>query len=460
MPLKSNIKRVMVIGSGPIVIGQAAEFDYAGTQACRALKEEGLEVILVNSNPATIMTDNAMADKIYIEPLTLETVKRIIKKERPDSLLSTLGGQTGLTLSMQLAKEGFLDKYGVQLLGANPETIDKAEDRQMFKDTMLEIGQPVIPSLVVNDVESAVKFADEIGYPVMIKAALGGGGKGMRVVRNSEEFEKNFQNAQREAENGFGDNSMYIEKYIEHPKHIEFQILADNEGNTIHLGERDCSVQRRHQKMIEESPCTALDDALRQQMGEMAVRATKAVGYRNAGTVEFLLDSHRQFYFMEINTRIQVEHGVTELVTGIDLVKEQIRIAAGEKLGLRQSDIHLTGHAMEVRINAENPDKNFAPCPGTIQELHIPGGNGVRIDTAVYPGYIIPPYYDSMIMKVMVYDKDRESALKKMRSTLGEVIIEGVTTNLDFQYEILKNKEFESGAVHTDFIEKNFEETA
>ena len=282
----------------------------------------------------------------------------------------------------------------------------------------------------------------------------------MRVVQNSTDFEKNFQNAQREAENGFGDNSMYIEKYIEHPKHIEFQILADNEGNTIHLGERDCSVQRRHQKMIEESPCTALDEDLREQMGAMAVRAAKAVGYRNAGTVEFLLDSHRQFYFMEINTRIQVEHGVTELVTGIDLVKEQIRIAAGEKLGLRQSDIHLTGHAMEVRINAENPDKNFAPCPGTIQELHIPGGNGVRIDTAVYPGYIIPPYYDSMIMKVMVYDKDRESALKKMRSTLGEVIIEGVTTNLDFQYEILKNKEFESGAVHTDFIEKNFEETA
>ena len=220
------------------------------------------------------------------------------------------------------------------------------------------------------------------------------------------------------------------------------------------------SASYAHQKMIEESPCTALDEDLREQMGAMAVRAAKAVGYRNAGTVEFLLDSHRQFYFMEINTRIQVEHGVTELVTGIDLVKEQIRIAAGEKLGLRQSDIHLTGHAMEVRINAENPDKNFAPCPGTIQELHIPGGNGVRIDTAVYPGYIIPPYYDSMIMKVMVYDKDRESALKKMRSTLGEVIIEGVTTNLDFQYEILKNKEFESGAVHTDFIEKNFEETA
>ena len=354
------------------------------------------------------------------------------------------------------------EKCNIAFIGPSARTIEETGNKSEARNSMVRAGVPVIPGTKepIFTAEAGRKFADEIGYPVMIKAALGGGGKGMRVVQNSTDFEKNFQNAQREAENGFGDNSMYIEKYIEHPKHIEFQILADNEGNTIHLGERDCSVQRRHQKMIEESPCTALDDALRQQMGEMAVRAAKAVGYRNAGTVEFLLDSHRQFYFMEINTRIQVEHGVTELVTGIDLVKEQIRIAAGEKLGLRQSDIHLTGHAMEVRINAENPDKNFAPCPGTIQELHIPGGNGVRIDTAVYPGYIIPPYYDSMIMKVMVYDKDRESALKKMRSTLGEVIIEGVTTNLDFQYEILKNKEFESGAVHTDFIEKNFEETA
>lgn len=354
------------------------------------------------------------------------------------------------------------EKCNIAFIGPSAKTIEETGNKSEARNAMVRAGVPVIPGTKnpIFTAEAGRKFADEIGYPVMIKAALGGGGKGMRVVRNSTDFEKNFQNAQREAENGFGDNSMYIEKYIEHPKHIEFQILADNEGNTIHLGERDCSVQRRHQKMIEESPCIALDEDLREQMGAMAVRAAKAVGYRNAGTVEFLLDSHRQFYFMEINTRIQVEHGVTELVTGIDLVKEQIRIAAGEKLGLRQSDIHLTGHAMEVRINAENPDKNFAPCPGTIQELHIPGGNGVRIDTAVYPGYIIPPYYDSMIMKVMVYDKDRESALKKMRSTLGEVIIEGVTTNLDFQYEILKNKEFESGAVHTDFIEKNFEETA
>ena len=426
----------------------------------RACREMGIKTVAVYSQ--------ADADALHTQ-LADESIC-IGKAEAKDSYLNmerilsaTIAIHPGFGFLSENSKFAALcEKCNIAFIGPSARTIEETGNKSEARNAMVRAGVPVIPGTKepIFTAEAGRKFADEIGYPVMIKAALGGGGKGMRVVQNSTDFEKNFQNAQREAENGFGDNSMYIEKYIEHPKHIEFQILADNEGNTIHLGERDCSVQRRHQKMIEESPCIALDEDLREQMGAMAVRAAKAVGYRNAGTVEFLLDSHRQFYFMEINTRIQVEHGVTELVTGIDLVKEQIRIAAGEKLGLRQSDIHLTGHAMEVRINAENPDKNFAPCPGTIQELHIPGGNGVRIDTAVYPGYIIPPYYDSMIMKVMVYDKDRESALKKMRSTLGEVIIEGVTTNLDFQYEILKNKEFESGAVHTDFIEKNFEETA
>ena len=347
-------------------------------------------------------------------------------------------------------------------IGPSPEVMDRLGNKSEARNTMQAAGVPVIPGTKepVFDWETGLSEADRIGFPVMIKAALGGGGKGMRMAETRGEFQSAFQTAQKEAKSSFADGTMYVERLIRHPRHVEFQIMADSFGNVIHLGERDCSIQRNHQKMIEESPCVAIDDTLRERMGSAAVRAAKAAHYVNAGTIEFLLEPDGNFYFMEMNTRIQVEHGVTELVTGIDLVKEQIRIAAGEKLGLRQSDIHLTGHAMEVRINAENPDKNFAPCPGTIQELHIPGGNGVRIDTAVYPGYIIPPYYDSMIMKVMVYDKDRESALKKMRSTLGEVIIEGVTTNLDFQYEILKNKEFESGAVHTDFIEKNFEETA
>ena len=448
------IKKVLIANRGEIAV-----------RIIRACREMGIKTVAVYSQADADALHTQLADESICIGKA-EAKDSYLNMERILSATIASGADAihpGFGFLSENSKFAALcEKCNIAFIGPSARTIEETGNKSEARNAMVRAGVPVIPGTKepIFTAEAGRKFADEIGYPVMIKAALGGGGKGMRVVRNSEEFEKNFQNAQREAENGFGDNSMYIEKYIEHPKHIEFQILADNEGNTIHLGERDCSVQRRHQKMIEESPCTALDDALRQQMGEMAVRAAKAVGYRNAGTVEFLLDSHRQFYFMEINTRIQVEHGVTELVTGIDLVKEQIRIAAGEKLGLRQSDIHLTGHAMEVRINAENPDKNFAPCPGTIQELHIPGGNGVRIDTAVYPGYIIPPYYDSMIMKVMVYDKDRESALKKMRSTLGEVIIEGVTTNLDFQYEILKNKEFESGAVHTDFIEKNFEETA
>ena len=431
----------------------------------RACREMGIKTVAVYSEADRDSLHTLLADEaICIGPapsnqsyLNMERILAATVAMKAEAIHPGFG-----FLSENARFAELCQKCSIAFIGPSAEIINKMGNKSAARKTMVEAGVPVVPGSKepVYTVEEALKMAKEIGFPVMIKASSGGGGKGMRISRSEEDFTEHFNAAQLESVKGFSDDTMYIEKYIEHPKHIEFQILADNEGNTIHLGERDCSVQRRHQKMIEESPCTALDEDLREQMGAMAVRAAKAVGYRNAGTVEFLLDSHRQFYFMEINTRIQVEHGVTELVTGIDLVKEQIRIAAGEKLGLRQSDIHLTGHAMEVRINAENPDKNFAPCPGTIQELHIPGGNGVRIDTAVYPGYIIPPYYDSMIMKVMVYDKDRESALKKMRSTLGEVIIEGVTTNLDFQYEILKNKEFESGAVHTDFIEKNFEETA
>lgn len=350
------------------------------------------------------------------------------------------------------------EQCNIVFIGPDSEIIEKTGNKSQAKNAMLEAGVPVVPGTTeaIYDAKSGEMLADKIDYPVMIKAALGGGGRGMRVVTSQKDFEMNFNNAQREAVSGFADGAMYIEKYIENPKHIEFQILADNYGNVIHLGERDCSIQRRHQKMIEESPSSAIDKDTRKAMGEAAVKAAKAVGYRNAGTVEFLLDKDKNFYFIEINTRIQVEHGVTELVTGIDLIKEQIRIAAGEKLDYRQSDIVIQGAAIEVRINAENPDKNFAPCPGTISDIHIPGGNGVRIDTAAYTGYDIPPYYDSMIMKVMAYDKDRASALKKMRSVLGEVVIEGVTTNIDFMYDILNNDTFISGEVSTDFIASEY----
>lgn len=280
----------------------------------------------------------------------------------------------------------------------------------------------------------------------------------MRVSRDEEDFASNFQNAQMESVKGFSDDTMYIERFVEQPRHIEFQILADRFGNVVHLGERDCSIQRRHQKVLEEAPSAAISDHLRKKMGDMAVRAAKAVGYENAGTIEFLLDKNKDFYFMEMNTRIQVEHPVTEAVTDLDLIKEQIKIAAGEPLSFQQADVKISGHAIECRINAENPEKNFMPCPGTITDIHLPGGRGVRVDTAVYNGYTIPSSYDSMILKLIVHDRDRESAIAKMRSALGELVIEGIPTNLDFQYDLINDRDFEEGNVDTDFIPSHFPE--
>ena len=346
----------------------------------------------------------------------------------------------------------------IAFIGPSSEVIEKLGNKQEARNTMSAAGVPVIPGTKepVFDAAHGKRYAEQIGYPVMIKAALGGGGKGMRIARDEQEFEREFNNAQREAVNGFADKTMYIEKYIEDPRHIEFQILADNYGNIIHLGERDCSIQRNHQKLVEESPSAGLNEEIRKKMGETAVRAARAANYTNAGTVEFLLDKNNNFYFMEMNTRIQVEHGVTEMVTGIDLIKEQIKIAAGERLNISQEDVVLRGSAIEMRINAEDPYKKFAPSPGTISHIHIPGGNGVRIDTAVYQGYSIPPFYDSMIMKVIVHDSDRSLAISKMKSVLGEIIIDGVTTNRDFQYEICCNEKFKKGNVTTNFIAEEF----
>ena len=276
----------------------------------------------------------------------------------------------------------------------------------------------------------------------------------MRVANTPEEFESSFMTAQKETQMAFGDNTMYIEHFVQRPRHIEFQILADSFGNVIHLGERDCSVQRNHQKMIEESPSAALDDELRRRMGEAAVKAAKAAGYVNAGTIEFLLEKNNNFYFMEINTRIQVEHPVTEWVTGIDLVKEQIRIASGKKLSYSQEDVHLSGHSIECRINAENPAKGFRPSPGTVKDMYLPGGKGIRIDSAIYSGYTIPPYYDSMVAKLIVWAKNRKEAIAKMRSALGEIIIEGIETNVDYQYEILNHPDYIAGDIDIEFIEK------
>lgn len=344
----------------------------------------------------------------------------------------------------------------ITYIGPDSKVISALGNKSVARNTMVEAGVPVIPGSKepVYTVEEGEKIAGEIGYPIIVKAALGGGGKGMRVAQTPDEFQASFQTAQKEAQMAFGDGTMYLEHFVEHPRHIEFQILADKYGNVVHLGERDCSIQRNHQKMIEESPCEVISDELRARMGEAAVKAAKAAGYENAGTIEFLLDKEGRFYFMEMNTRIQVEHPVTEWVTGVDLVKEQIRIASGLPLSCKQEDIQLTGHAIECRINAENPSKGFRPSPGTITDMYFPGGKGIRIDSAVYSGYTIPQYYDSMIAKVIVWAKNRTEAIRKMQSALGEVIIEGIDTNVDYQYEILDHPDFQSGNTDVEFIER------
>ena len=328
---------------------------------------------------------------------------------------------------------------GITFVGPDADIIARLGNKQEAKNTMSRAGVPVIPGshTPIRCASEGKLEAEQIGYPVMIKAALGGGGKGMRTAWSPEEFDRCFAMAQKESRMAFGDDTMYIEHFVQHPKHIEVQILADAYGHVVHLGERDCSIQRNHQKLIEESPCDAISPALRKKMGEAAVQAAKAAGYVNAGTIEFLLDGDGRFYFMEMNTRIQVEHPVTEWVTGIDLIKEQIRIASGEPLGFTQNEIVLRGHAIECRINAECPKQNFRPSPGTITDVYFPGGNGVRIDSAVYRGYTVPPWYDSMLAKLIVWGKDREEAIQRMRSALGEIIIEGIETNVDYQYGIL-----------------------
>lgn len=350
------------------------------------------------------------------------------------------------------------EKCNVDFIGPSADVISRMGNKSEAKNTMRKAGIPVIPGTQnpVRRAEEALKAAEEIGYPVMIKASSGGGGKGMRVAYSREEFEKLFTVALQESVHAFSDDSMYLERFIENPRHIEVQILGDRYGHIIHLGERDCSIQRRHQKMIEESPCAAISDELRRKMGETAVKAAKAARYESAGTIEFLLDSSCNFYFMEMNTRIQVEHPVTEFVSGMDLIKEQIKIAAGEPLNMKQEDINLCGHAIECRINAEDPDRHFMPCPGTITELHLPGGNGIRVDTAVYNGYTISPHYDSMIAKIIVYDKDRHSAVRKMISALGESVIEGVRTNIDFLYDLINQPDFFEGKISTDFIPEHY----
>jgi acetyl-CoA carboxylase biotin carboxylase subunit len=349
---------------------------------------------------------------------------------------------------------------GIKFIGPSPEVIDMMGNKAKARTKMIEAGVPVVPGSdgLITDAEHAVVLAKEIGYPVLMKASAGGGGRGMRIAYNDEECRKGFETARSEAKVAFGDDSMYMEKFVENPKHIEFQILADEHGNVVHLGERDCSVQRRNQKMIEEAPSALISEELRKAMGDASVAAAKAVGYANAGTIEYLLDVHGDYYFIEMNTRIQVEHPVTEMITGIDLIKEQIKVADGEKLSFTQEEVTITGHAIECRINAEDPMNKFRPSPGKIEMLHLPGGNGVRLDTAAYQDYKIPPTYDSMIGKLIVHGEDRDAAIMKMKQALNEFICEPIVTNVDFQLEILENEDFVDGTYNTGFIPKHYRE--
>lgn len=440
------IEKILIANRGEIAV-----------RIIRACREMGIETVAVYSEADREALHTQLADEaVCIGPaassesyLSMERILSAAIVTGADAIHPGFGFLSENSKFAQLCKT-----CGLTFIGPSPEVIERLGNKSMAKKTMEEAGVPVIPgnSTSVYTVEDGLKHAREAGYPVMIKAALGGGGKGMRTAFSQEEFENSFHMAQTEARNAFGDDAMYIEHFVERPRHIEFQILADDYGNVVHLGERDCSIQRNHQKLIEESPSPALSPKLREKMGEAAVKAAKAAGYTNAGTIEFLLEPNGAFYFMEMNTRIQVEHPVTEWVTGLDLVKEQIRIASGEKLQITQEDIVLKGHAIECRINAEDPKHNFRPSPGTITDLYLPGGKGVRVDTAIYSGYEIPPYYDSMLAKLIVHGENRQEAILKMRSALGEVIIEGIQTNVDYQYEILHHPDFVEGTIDIEFI--------
>jgi len=343
---------------------------------------------------------------------------------------------------------------GLIFIGPTAENIAKMGNKSFAKETMRAADVPVIPGSKKDlvDVEEARKLASEFGYPVLLKAAAGGGGKGMRMAHNRKELEAGYKMAKAEAKAAFGDDRLYLEKYISKPRHVEIQVIGDKHGKVVHLAERECSIQRRHQKLIEESPSPAVDEELRKKMGDAAVAAAKAIGYQSAGTVEFLLDPGGNFYFMEMNTRIQVEHPVTEMVTGYDLLKEQIRVAAGEKLSIRRSVLKPVGHAIECRINAEDPDKDFMPTPGKIEFLHLPGGPGVRVDTHIFAGYVIPTYYDSLIAKVISHGATRAEAIARMKRALEEFYTEGIKTTVPFHLKVLDDAEFRAGNLHTGFI--------
>ncbi|MBP3463357.1 MAG: acetyl-CoA carboxylase biotin carboxylase subunit [Clostridia bacterium] len=425
----------------------------------RACKEMNIKTVAVYSEADRDAMHTHLADEsICIGPAPSNksylNFQNIIEAANITGADSIHPGFGFLSENSQFAK--ICEESNIKFIGPSYKVIDLMGNKSNAKELMKSAGVPVIPGSEgsVKGFKDAKQIVDDIGYPVMIKAAAGGGGKGIRIVNSEAEFETNYNIVKQEAKISFNDDEIYIEKFIKNPRHVEIQILADEHGNVVHLGERDCSIQRRNQKVIEETPSTAIDDKMRAKMGEAAIKAAKIAGYTSCGTIEFLVDSDKNFYFMEMNTRIQVEHPITEMRTGIDIVKQQIKIAAGEPLKLKQKDIEFKGHSIECRINAENPDKNFMPCPGKITGLMLPGGKGIRIDTAIYEGYTIPPNYDSMIAKIIAFGDTRNEAISKMKRALEETVIEGVDTNIDFLFKIIKNQNFIRGNFDTSFIEK------
>jgi acetyl-CoA carboxylase, biotin carboxylase subunit len=443
-------KKVLIANRGEIAV-----------RIIRACKELGVKTVAVYSEADKDSLHVKLADESYcIGPATPSqsylNIPSIISVAEVSGADAIHPGYGFLAEREKFAEICAQSK--IKFIGPYPASIRSMGDKAIAKDTVKKAGVPVVPGSdgVISDEKEAVRLAAKIGYPVIIKAVAGGGGRGMRVATSENELVPNMRTAKAEAEAAFGNGDVYIEKFVENPRHIEIQILADEHGNVIHLGERDCSIQRRHQKLIEEAPSPALDEKLRKKMGDAAVKAAKAANYVNAGTIEFLLDKHGNFYFMEMNTRIQVEHPVTEAVTRIDIIKQQLLIASGEKLQYKQSDVRVEGHAIEARINAEDYTRDFMPCPGEIAVYLAPGGMGVRVDSHAYQGYKVLPHYDSLIAKLIVWAPTREEAIAKLDRALDEYVIGPISTTIPFHHLVLKNEFFKKGDFATDFIAKHF----
>lgn len=444
------LKKVLIANRGEIAV-----------RIIRACREMGIRTVAIYSEADKNALHKTLADEaVCIGPAPSNksylNIKAILEAACLTGADSIHPGFGFLSENATFAK--MCEEIGIKFIGPRHELIELLGNKSKAKESMKNAGVPVVPGSngLIQSKSQAVELAKEIKYPVILKASAGGGGRGIRIAYTEEELKKEYDIVKQEAKVSFNDDSLYMEKFVENPRHVEIQILADEHGNCIYLGDRDCSVQRRNQKVMEETPSSFITDKIRNQMGEVAVKAVKEIGYSNAGTIEFLVDKNKEFYFMEMNTRVQVEHPVTEMVTGVDIIKEQIKIASGEELSYTQKDIKMDGHSLEVRVNAENPSKNFMPCPGTITGLHLPGGNGIRVDTAIYEGYTVPQNYDSMLAKIIVHGKTREESIAKMKSAIAELVIDGIDTNRDFLYQILENKNFGSNNYDTSFIKKEF----